>query len=1402
MIKKAILIVAVFCGVVFSSAKKRNSELPTMGWSSWNTYHVNISDSLIKRQADALVSLGLDKAGYKYINIDDGYFGGRDAEGNLLIHSRRFPHGLKPVVDHIHSLGLKAGIYSDAGRNTCGFYYDKDTIAHGVGMYGHDRADADFFFKKLGFDFIKIDFCGGNGLGGEPVLDEKERYTAIRDAIRSTGRKNVRLNVCRWDYPGTWVRDVGSSWRISPDIRPRWNSVKNIIGQNLYLSAYAGNGAYNDMDMLEVGRGMTQEEDLTHFGMWCMMSSPLLIGKDLTSLDENTLSLLTNHWLLSLNQSELMQQAYVVSRKDGGYILVKDLEEANGHVRAVAFYNSSDKPLDMTLYFGEIELAGNVMAFDMVAGVETGRFTDCMNVEVPPHATRIYRLAADKRLQRRRYEAETAYIGCYQELKNPIGHGTGFYAEDDDCSGGAKAVNLGGSPDNDLVWNNVYITVPGKYTLGVKAMTDKRAGIDIEVNGKEQGSLSFNTDGTLSQTVKLKKGYNSIRLYNDTASMPDIDCITLIPEDEVKCCPLGFGRLTVEGRTNYLGCDNPCPRFGWQLTSDENNQTQKAYRVIVASGPDKINAAEGDMWDSGKIDSDVSQWLAYDGLPLQPDHDYYFRVKVWNDNSESPWSPVARWSTGLMDPDGSDAQWIGLDTVQDGDSQQRHSRLRARYLRKEFNTDKEISKATVHISGLGFYQLDINGIKVGEDVLTPAPTDYRKSVIYNTYDVKSLLGKDNAIGVTLAPGYFYAMAQNYQTNVRTTYGFPKLWMKLCVEYADGSKENIVSDSSWKLTTDGPLLYSNIYDGEFYDSRKEMPGWNKPGYDDSSWSFARNVEAPGGKLIGNLTPAMCVYGVEKPKTIIRTRHGWLVDFGTNNAGKIHLRDKGVKGDSIVIRHAEMTAPGDTALYVGNLRSAECTDVYVSDGMGKEWSPQFTWQGFRYVELSPHEAVDTASIRRHLIADRMDGSDMDIEFFSADPMLGKILENARRGIMSNYKGMPLDCPQRDERMPWLGDRTTGALGESYVVNNHSLYDKWIKDLCESQRNDGAISDVAPAYWRLYNHNITWPAALPMVCDMLYKQYGDISPMSRSYQAIHKWLGYVKGKSMKDGVLTYDRYGDWCMPPSSPKQIHSDDPAKITDGSLIASCYYYYLCKMMHDYGKILGEDELVDYYSKETDNIMKKINSRFLNGDFYSNSTVTANLLPLAMGIAPDSLKAMIHDKMLSKINHEYDSHLACGVIGIQWLMRYLADTGNNETAWKIATTDSYPGWGYMVKQGATTIWELWNGDTANPDMNSANHVMLLGDLLPWCYEKLAGIAPDFEDPGFKRIIMKPDFNVAGLDGVKASHRSPYGVIKSEWHKNDDGRVRWEISVPVNCHAVLFLPEGEMKEVGSGNWDFEL
>ncbi len=505
---------------------------PTMGWSSWNTYRVNISEQLIKRQADAMVKKGLADAGYRYVNIDDGYFGGRDADGRLLTHPQRFPNGLKPVVDHIHSLGLKAGIYSDAGRNTCGNYYDKDSLAQGVGLYGHDQQDCDFFFKELGFDFIKVDFCGGDGPQNSEhlTLDEQERYTAIAQAIRNTGRDDVRLNVCRWNYPGTWVSEVAGSWRISHDIRPRWSSVAGIIQENLYLSAYCRDGRFNDMDMLEVGRGMGREEDRTHFAMWCIMSSPLLIGCDMEKIDAETLSLLTNPELIAVNQDPLHLQAYVAEKIGDCYLLVKDIEEIQGNRRVFAVYNPLDIPQRADFDFKTIDLGGDIRLRDILDREDAGTVSESMTLTVPAHGVKIYVATATERLMRTHYEAECGYISDYQELRNQREAMTAFYEADDDCDGGMKVSWLGGKPENDLVWDDVYVPEDGTYKVDLRCVTPDAKTVRLSVNDGAQKTIGFPVTSHQSVKVKLKKGRNTIRVFNKSYRMPDVDYMTITKE--------------------------------------------------------------------------------------------------------------------------------------------------------------------------------------------------------------------------------------------------------------------------------------------------------------------------------------------------------------------------------------------------------------------------------------------------------------------------------------------------------------------------------------------------------------------------------------------------------------------------------------------------------------------------------------------------------------------------------------------------------------------------------------------------------------------------------------------------------------------------------------------------------
>lgn len=501
---------------------------PIMGWSSWNTYRVNINEDLIKKQADALITHGLKEIGYRYINIDDGFFGYRNNKGVMQTHPERFPNGLKHISEYIHSLGLKAGIYSDAGSNTCGSIWDNDKNGIGAGLYGFEYQDADLYFNDWGFDFIKIDYCGACQ---ELELDEEKRYKEIRNAIDKVAGKYVSMNICRWAFPGTWAKEIASSWRISSDIFPNWSSVKYIIDKNLYLSAYAGDGHYNDMDMLEIGRGMTKNEEEVHFGMWCIMSSPLLIGCDMTNIQEQSLDLLKNTELIALNQDRLGLQAYVVQHEGEGYVLVKDIEQLRGNVRAVALYNPSDVECEFNVPLELLELSGKTKIRDLIKRKNLGKIDKALSYTLPGRSVMILRLEGEKRIEPCRYEAEWAYLPCFNDLgkkKKPV-----LYTPMREASGGMKVINIGGSKDNYIEWNNVYSDNGGLYEMTVYYCHKDNRKLDIYVNRDKPLSINFmneqekNKISSITVQIELKPGYNIIKMGSSYCWAPDIDCFCL-----------------------------------------------------------------------------------------------------------------------------------------------------------------------------------------------------------------------------------------------------------------------------------------------------------------------------------------------------------------------------------------------------------------------------------------------------------------------------------------------------------------------------------------------------------------------------------------------------------------------------------------------------------------------------------------------------------------------------------------------------------------------------------------------------------------------------------------------------------------------------------------------------------
>ena len=531
-------IIIALAAILASSCCERPQGVkpPLMGWSSWNAYMVDISDSIITHQADLMVEKGLKEAGYRYVNIDDGFFGYRDERGYMVPHPERFPkgpEGMRALVDHIHSLGLKAGIYSDAGDNTCGSSYNHDLNGLGAGLYGHDVVDAERYFNEWDFDFIKLDYCGGQNL----KLDPEERYREIRRVIDSVATRHIRINVCRWNFPGTWVNGIGDSWRISADIRPVWKSIKYIVGKNLYLSAYAGNGNYNDMDMLAVGYnikpspfweeglGLSYTEEEAHFGIWCIMSSPLLLGCDIEYIPEETMKIITNPELIAINQDRLGLQAHVVQHVGETYVFAKDIIEKWGNTRAVALYNPADTSMRFTLTPEEIEMTGTLTVRDLNLNADLG---ECSSIEMtlPPHSAKILKVSGE-RIEPTLYEAEWGYCPDFTAIK-----GTGVkYVPMEGTSGRAVAMNLGGSESNCLEWRDVHSISGGEYELSLTIQyCEEATGLRISVNGEEKEIVSCGLakDGfyTLNTIAELNKGENCIRIWSETP-LPAVDKLNI-----------------------------------------------------------------------------------------------------------------------------------------------------------------------------------------------------------------------------------------------------------------------------------------------------------------------------------------------------------------------------------------------------------------------------------------------------------------------------------------------------------------------------------------------------------------------------------------------------------------------------------------------------------------------------------------------------------------------------------------------------------------------------------------------------------------------------------------------------------------------------------------------------------
>lgn len=514
----------------FSAMNAQTSKTPLMGWASWNNYGVNINEKIIKGQADAMVSSGLASAGYKYLNIDDGFFNGRYSNGGLRLDTVKFPNKMKYLANYIHSKGLKAGYYSDAGANTCGSQYNGQTGGVGGGLYNHDQQDIDTIFKNWGFDFLKVDYCGGL----VQKLDEKTRYTAIRTAINNTGRTDINYNICRWQFPGSWVTTVADSWRISVDINMSWNSVLANLDKNAFLASYCSQGHYNDMDMLEVGRGLTTEEDKSHFSMWCIMSSPLVLGNDMTNISQTTKNILTNTEVIAVNQDTTGLQAKIVTDNGSGLqVWSKNLNGKLSKERAVVLFNRSAAAATMSVKWKDLNLVGSASVRDLWLHSDLGTLDSMYAATVPSHGVVMLKVVGNDTKLQEVYEAEYGWINNFNLTSNSVVIGSqGIASTDATCSGRGKAGWLGNRADNYLEFRDIYANTDGNYNITITYISGENRTATMTVNGKDTVLTALNSGSwtalkNSTYKITLKKGYNTIRFANATGWLPDFDKIHL-----------------------------------------------------------------------------------------------------------------------------------------------------------------------------------------------------------------------------------------------------------------------------------------------------------------------------------------------------------------------------------------------------------------------------------------------------------------------------------------------------------------------------------------------------------------------------------------------------------------------------------------------------------------------------------------------------------------------------------------------------------------------------------------------------------------------------------------------------------------------------------------------------------
>ena len=864
--------------------------------------------------------------------------------------------------------------------------------------------------------------------------------------------------------------------------------------------------------------------------------------------------------------------------------------------------------------------------------------------------------------------------------------------------------------------------------------------------------------------------------------------------------------LRADLKKDPIGLD-ALPALSWELRSDKSEVKQLACQVQSAVSLSDLREEKNLQWDSGKFKSDRSVFVEYGGPKPLKGQQIYWRTRCWDNHGNlSPWSEPATWQMGISSEQEWEADWIETGVPEDtSDSSP------CPYLRKEFSVPGEVEAATVYVSAHGLFELSINGARVGEDVFSPGWTSYHHHLQYYAYDVSDQLTPGvNALGVILGDGWYRGYL-GWQGK-RNTYGEKTaVLLQLEISYKDGQKDVICSDRTWKSAT-GPILSSEIYHGETYDARKEINGWDRSGFNDSSWAPVVEKDHPKS-IIHSLSgvPVRKLEAIQPLKKFTTPKGEVVFDLGVNIVGWIRFRLKGDRGSRIVLHHAEVL-DSEGNFYITNLRDARAEDVYIFRGEGIEtYEPRFTFHGFRYIRISEFAGDVKLDDLEGIVVSS--GVERTGSFECSDPLVNQLQENIVRGLYGNFLDVPTDCPQRDERLGWTGDAQVFAPTACYNVNAWHFYRKWMKDVAHDQREDGSVPWVVPNVvvdgggtgWSDGFGATGWADAAIVIPWVVYLSYGDKKILEDQYASMLQWEEYMIREAGDTFIFSSGfHFGDWLSFAEYYSYFYNAPDygyaGAHTSKELIATAYFHYSTGIMKEVAGILGKNSDHDRFENLQQQIGEAFRNEFITaGGRMVSETQTAYAMALEFGLLLENQQQGIARRLADDVNHF--GHLTTGFLGTPILSKALSDNGYPEIAMKLLMNKRYPSWLYPVTMGATTIWERWDG--IKPDgtfqdegMNSFNHYAY-GAIGNWLYTTVAGINPVSENPGYKKIRFAAIFP-REFEYVKARFNSVYGEIRSEWQYQGN-ELTWEVAIPCNCNAEMELPGSDINDIKI--WDRE-